>query len=201
MEAIILDVTNREQIEVVFKNGTAHQSTDLVADLTSKMMQEGTASKTALEIANQVDFYGSFLEHNVSKDFSSFTLYCLTKYVKESLVVFADVLCNPSFPENEFKIQLRNDLQKFQVNSDKVSSLCRREFTRSLYDSNHAYHGHVTEESFGLDLDSIKNHYNSKYDLGGAEIFVSGYVKQPVLDNLNEYFGKVKLKNVEVESF
>ncbi|MBL4703694.1 MAG: insulinase family protein [Flavobacteriales bacterium] len=185
---------NLIKIEVVFKSGSANQSAELVAEFTANMMSEGTASKTALEIANQVDFYGSFLEHSVSKDFTSFTLYCLTKYVKESLEVFADVLINPSFPENELKIQLRNDLQKFQVNSDKVSVLCRRAFTQRLYDPNHAYYGTISEESFNLNVNSLSDHYNANINFGAAEIFVSGYVKESVLENINALFGAEDVK-------
>ncbi|MFT7612566.1 MAG: zinc protease [Parvicellaceae bacterium] len=186
------DLADQElvKIEVVFKSGSAHELKELIADSTANMMRHGTTSKTAREIANKIDYLGSFLEYSVGKDFTSFSLFCLTKYVEDSLGIFADVLMNPTFPEDELEIQLRNDLQSFQVNSDKVSVICRKSFGENLFDSNHSYYSSITDESFSLKASSLQDHYNSKYNLKNAEIFVSGFVKEDVFKALNANFGK-----------
>jgi len=191
------DLSDQElvKIEVVFKSGTGHQSAGLIADSTANLMKHGTTSKTALEIANKIDYLGSFLDYSVGKDFTSFSLYSLTKYVQESLAIFADVLLNPTFPEDELVIQQRNELQKFQVNSDKVSVICRRSFGEKLYDSSHSYYSSITDESFNLKAKSLKDYYNSKLPFSEAEIFVSGYVKEDVIKALNDNFGQIKASN------
>jgi len=193
------DLADQElaKIEVVFRSGLAHQSQNLVADFTAKMLTEGTKNRTGIDIANTIDFYGSFLEHSISKDFSSFTLYCLTKYADESLDLFADILCNPTFPEKEFETHKRNGLQRFKVNSDKVSVLCKREFGKLLYVPNHPYYSEVDEADFNLSTDQLQTHFSEMLNFSDAFIFVSGHVKQTLIRSLDRTFGKVGLKKMD----
>ena len=63
------------KLELIFKLGSADLNYPSVASLGIKMLQEGTKSKTAEEINNTLDYYGSFLELKASLDHSSITLY------------------------------------------------------------------------------------------------------------------------------
>lgn len=195
IQVFSFDLADQElvKVEVVFRTGTAHQKQNLVAEFATKMMREGTASRTASEIANQIDFYGAFLEHNVSKDFTSFSLYCLTKYINQSLQVFADIIKNPVFPEEELNILLRNGLQKFQVNSDKVSVLCRREFATKLYNPKHPYYSSISADDFSVDRLELSDYYNSNLNLGSADIFISGRVNTTIIEAVEREFGSVEI--------
>ena len=190
------DLADQElvKIEVVFRSGLALQPQNLVADFTAKMLSEGTINRTGVDIANSIDFYGSFLEHSISKDFSSFTLYCLTKYADESLDIFADILCNPSFPEKEFETHKRNGLQRFKVSSDKVSVLCKREFGKKLYVPDHPYYSDIDESDFNLSIDQLQTHFSEMLNFSDALIFVAGHVKQTLIRSLDSTFGKLELK-------
>jgi len=190
------DLADQElvKVEVVFKSGLALQSQNLVAEFTAKMLSEGTINRTGVDIANTIDFYGSFLEHSISKDFSSFTLYCLTKYADESLDIFADILCNPSFPGKEFETHKRNGLQRFKVNSDKVSVLCKREFAKKLYVADHPYYSDIDETDFNLSIDQLQTHFSEMLNFSDALIFAAGHVKQTLMRSLDRAFGRVELK-------
>ncbi len=180
------------KIEVVFASGTAHQSVNLAANFSAKMLSLGTTSKSAREIAEQIDFYGAFFEQSVGLDFTSFTIYSLKRYVNDVLAVFSDMLINPSFPKDEFEIMVRNERQKFLVSSDKVSVLCRRSFAKKLYSPGYAYYSNISQEDFDAELLSAVDYYNSNFCLSNAQIFVSGKVDQEVIDCVDAHLGSKK---------
>ena len=185
------------RIEVVFRSGTAHQSRNLVADFTSRMMAEGTSSRSGVEIANEFDYYGSFFTHSVSKDFTTFSLYCLTKYARESIDVFSDILKNPIFPEKEFETKKRNALQSFKVNSDKVSVLCKREFGKRLYQNNHPYFTDIHEENFDINTNLLIQHQKNYLNFSDAVIFLSGYVQEDLIEYMDAKFGNLNVEDIE----
>src|SRR5258705_1830317 len=64
------------RIEFVFMDkSTAHHSVLITA--VNRLIREGTAKHSALEIAEMLDFYGAYLETESNPDFSSMVLFTL----------------------------------------------------------------------------------------------------------------------------
>ncbi len=71
------------RIDLVVKAGSAYQEKMLVASGVSKLIKEGTQKLTSKQIADSLDFHGAYFEANISKDNAVFSLFTLSKYVKE----------------------------------------------------------------------------------------------------------------------
>src|SRR5688572_25193926 len=56
------------KIEFIFPAGLWYQQMPLVASVTNSMLNEGTTSLSAAEIARKIDMYGAFLQMEVEKD-------------------------------------------------------------------------------------------------------------------------------------
>jgi len=66
------------------------------------MMDEGTKKLNSLEISEQLSLLGANLSTGSNLDYCVVSLNALKTNLDPSLDLFADVILNPSFPENDF---------------------------------------------------------------------------------------------------
>src|SRR3546814_2486401 len=97
------------------------------------MLLEGTTSRTAVDIAETIDFYGAFLNADSGADHSVVTLHSLSRLLVHTLPVVKDVLSASIFPEKELEIYQRNSRQRPQVNLAKIEFRARRAFNSTVF--------------------------------------------------------------------
>ena len=103
------------------------------------MLDEGTTSRTALEIAETLEGLGTTLAARSGLDTSSVTMSTLKENLDASLDLFADVVLRPSFPEAEFDRRRRQQLATIAREKVQPTGLAMRVFPRLLYGEDHAY--------------------------------------------------------------
>jgi predicted Zn-dependent peptidase len=179
------------RIEFLFRAGMYYQDQPLIASSANNLAETGTKTRTADQISDSIDFYGSFFECGVEQDFAHFTLYSLNKYLDQTLVFVEDVIKNPTFPKSEFDILLSNKKQKHLVNSQKVSVLARRKFNELLFGEKHPYGIDVKTENFDtVSLQQVIEFYAKHYHSKNCTIIVSGWLPPNLMELLNNHFGK-----------
>lgn len=77
-----------------------------LARMTFTMMDEGTKQRDALEISDALSSLGAELSVTYDRDQSSVVLSALKAHLDESLAIFADVILNPSFPDDALTLSL-----------------------------------------------------------------------------------------------
>lgn len=180
------------KIEFVFSAGSKYQEKPLVAGLTSSMLKEGTSSKSSLEIANAVDYYGGYLETDFNSDFATVALYTLNKHLESVLPILQDVLIKASFPKKEFDKILSIKKQKYIINQEKVETLASIAYSRLIFKGTN-YANQTTLASFdSISTEDCQHFFSEYYSLNNATIFVAGKVNQTVFDSVNSLFGKEK---------
>ncbi len=114
------------------------------ARLAMAMLDEGTTSRTTLEISEQLDRLGARLGAGSDLDTSTVSLSALKNNLDASLALYADVILNPSFPEREFE-RLRNE-QLAGIEREKVQPITMglRVVPAVLYGKGHAYANPLT---------------------------------------------------------
>lgn len=178
------------KIEFIFNAGMRNREYPMVASAVNDMLDEGTPTRKAMDIAEELDFYGAFIESEVTHDHAIFTLWTLNKYLDESLVIVKDILFNAAFPAEEFSIYLDNRKQKFIVDTDKVSTLARRRFSELLYGENHAYGVSTNLNDFSrITRNELQAFHKEYYHAGNGCILVAGNVPSTLTKKLNEHFG------------
>ena len=183
------------RIEFIFQAGIRHQSHSLVSSGVNDMLDEGTHTRNAEVIAEELDFYGAFIETETQHDVASFTLFSLNKHLRSTLPVVQDIIQNASFPEQEFKIYLTNKRQKFLVDSDKVSVLARRKFNELLFGTSHPYGTKTELPDFELlTRDALIEFHKNNYTSDRCTIVVSGKLPENMLELLETFFGDEKWK-------
>lgn len=178
------------RIDILFNGGRWHQTQNLQALFTNRMLREGTQKYTAATIAEKLDYYGSWLELTSSSEYAFVTLYSLNKYVAETLEVVESMIKEPLFPEKELNTVLDTNIQQFLVNSSKVDFLAHRKLLESLYGTQHPC-GQIAEEADyrAIRPEVIRAFYEQHYHSGNCSIFLSGKVTEDSILRVTEAFG------------
>ena len=93
------------QVNLVVFSGSADDPAGKfgVASLTAAMLEEGAGSRSALEIADAVDFLGADLGTSSAIDSSAVRLHVPVARLAEALPIMADVAIRPTFPKDELE--------------------------------------------------------------------------------------------------
>jgi zinc protease len=115
------------------------ESTAGRAALAMTMLDEGTSALSSLEINERLQLLGASLRSGSDLDNSSVSMTTLKPTFDASLDLFADVIMNPSFPENEFE-RLRNEqLARIQREKATPIQMALRVMPKFLYGEDHPY--------------------------------------------------------------
>lgn len=129
------------EMELVVDAGFSTDDPDKLgrASLAMAMLDEGTASRTALQISEELQRLGAELSTGSTLDSSFVAMSALKEKLAASLALFADVILNPTFPAADFA-----RLQKQQLASlarEKVTPVAMglRVLPTLLYGEGHPY--------------------------------------------------------------
>jgi zinc protease len=126
---------------LVFKTGSDANPLDKpgLANFTAAMLDEGTKTKSALQIADEAAGLGASLNTSSTMDASQVAIQSLTKNFSKALDLLADVVLNPGFPEEEIERQRASRLAGLVQERENPSAVANRVMARVLYGSNHPY--------------------------------------------------------------
>ena len=185
---------NVVQIEWVFKAGNSYEEKSMVAATTNFMLRNGTVHKTAHEINEHFDYYGSHLNRNSFSETSNITLHGLVKYLPELLPVVRELITESVFPEEELEIFIQNSRQKLEVNLLKNDYVANREMDVLLYGPHHPYGKYTTREALDeLSRADLLAFYKQHYLQGELAIFIAGRLPENWLEMLELHFGDLDL--------
>lgn len=178
------------RIELIFNNVNWDPAKPLQAYVVNSMLVEGTSSLRAHEIAEEIDYYGAFLQTDYNYDQSVVTLYTLTKHLDSTLPVIKQIITDSVFPQEELATFIRNQKQKLSINLEKNDFLSRRIFNRALF-GNTIYGFSSTSEDYDkLTRDQLVEYFNLAYRPDNCTIVVSGKVNDSTITSINEHFGR-----------
>ncbi|MGI9343890.1 MAG: M16 family metallopeptidase, partial [Gammaproteobacteria bacterium] len=109
------------------------------ASLAMSMLDEGTKKRSALEIADELAMQGAILSAGSNLDTSYVRLSSLRSRIDDSLEIFANVVLDPAFPENELERLRRIALTRIQQEQSSPISMALRTMPRLLYGEDHPY--------------------------------------------------------------
>lgn len=120
-----------------------------LAAFTVTMLDEGTATRSALQIADDLAQLGASFSSGSGSETSRLSLLSLKRNAAEALAIVADMVRNPSFPEQEVERQRANrlgDLTQYYEDAGAVAEIVG---AAALYGPKHPF-GYIetgTEES------------------------------------------------------
>lgn len=179
------------KIEFLFKAGRWQEPSRGVAGTTSKMLLDGTKSKSSQQISEAIEFFGASINTDAAVDYSTISLFALNKHLPLLIPLLHEVITGACFPEKELTTYVQNSKQRLMVNLQKVDFLAHKEFNERLYGNNHP-NGYTTsaEDFDALSSDLLRDFHQSNYRQHDFKIILSGKISEQTLKMVDEFFGK-----------
>ena len=126
---------------LVIRTGGGANPSDLpgLASFTAAMLDEGTATRSALEIADEAARLGAEFGTGSSTDGSVVQVRSLAKTFPEALALAADVALNPAFPPEEIERQRKSRLAALVQQRENPAAVAQRVTLAALYGPEHPY--------------------------------------------------------------
>jgi predicted Zn-dependent peptidase len=134
------------QVNLVVHAGSGDDPADAfgLASLTAAMLDEGAGSRSALELADAVDYLGASLATTASFDASAVRLNVPVSRLTVALPLMADVVLRPTFPDAELNRLRQERLTALLQAKDDPASIAPLAFARTVFGAMHRYGTGIT---------------------------------------------------------
>ncbi|MBL7738873.1 MAG: insulinase family protein [Chitinophagaceae bacterium] len=184
-------------VEWVFYAGNWYEDKNLVAATANFLLKNGTRQKTAFQVNEHFEYYGSYLNRACYNETATLSLHCLTRHISELLPVVRELLTESNMPEEELAIYQQNMKQRLQVSLKKSEFVAGRLIDVDLYGEQHPYGKYSREEDFDqLNQAELFAFYDQYYRNGKFTMFVAGKLPDHLEQLLNDNFGDLGNKSV-----
>jgi len=148
-----------------------------LTDLLAGLLPEGTASRSSREIADEVARFGASLSAGANSDYTIVAASALTQFSDPILDLLAEVVLEPSFPENEVELAKQNTKESLRQQRAQPSFLASEMVSRVMF-GDHPYAVVApTLESIDLAIRSdFVNFHKTKFVPNNAVFVVVGDV-------------------------
>jgi len=143
---LTLVLSTRKGLPVVAANLVVRTGSDAnpldkpgLANFTAAMLDEGTATRDALQIADQLAQIGASLGTRSTMDATFVEGASLKKNFSQTLALMADVALHPSFPSDEIERQRASRLAQLVQQRENPGQLAGKVMATVLYGDRHPY--------------------------------------------------------------
>jgi predicted Zn-dependent peptidase len=183
------------QVNLLILTGSAEDPAGKfgIASLTAAMLDEGAGQRTALQIADEVEFLGAALETSSSFDASAVRLNVPSTRLDAALPLMADVALRPTFPQAELERLRQERLTSLLQARDDAAQVAPLAFSRVVFGGMHRYGTAAmgTPATLkGFTTADLRAFHAARYQPAGATLVVVGDIKtDAVLPLLEKQFG------------
>ena len=159
------------------------------------MLDEGTKTKTSLEINDELAMLGANLGTGSNLDQSFVSMSALKSNFDSSLELFSDIILNPSFPEADFQRLKKEQIVGIQNEKKQPVQMALRTLPKFLYGEGHAYGNPLTGSGYEstvaeITRDDLVNFYTTWVRPNNATFIAVGDITMDELKSKLE--GKLK---------
>ncbi len=153
-----------------------------LATLAAALLRQGTRSRTAEAIAEEIDRVGGDLSGESAIDTTRLTLTVLSRDVAKGLDLLSDVAIRPVFPVRELEDLRRQAVAQVKQELDDPSSLAAKHGRALLFGKDHPYAVSATERSLrSIRREDLLLHYRTHLRPDNAYLAIAGDVDPAAL--------------------
>ena len=171
-----------------------------IANLTASMLDEGTKTKSSLEIADEIDYLGANFSSSASYDGIFISLQTLKENLDKAFEMYSEIIFSPSFPENDFERVKKEILTNLTQQKDRASTVASLVFNKILYKT-HPYSSQVSGNENtvkSISIEDVKNFYKNYFAPNNATLIFVGDINKTEIEKLvNQFFLNWERKSVE----
>ena len=145
------------------------------------------------EVAEQLDYYGAWLQPSATFHNSYVSLYSLNKHIRHTVPLLEKIVKKPLFPEHEFEVARDRRLQNFLVEEERVQVIAFNQYIDKLFGNKYPYGQHASAADFqNITTDHLKAYHQKYYNSANCRVILTGKVTEDILSQLFESFGNEK---------
>jgi zinc protease len=150
-----------------------------LADLTAGLLRKGTTTRSATQIAQEIDFVGGGLGAGSGLDATYATCQVLAKHFDVGLELLSDIVLNPTFKEDEIDRLRQQTLSGIKEKKSDPGSVAHEKFRKFVFgDHPYGQPAEGTEKSVAaIGRDDIVNFHRRHYVPNNAILAVVGDVE------------------------
>ncbi len=180
-------------VQLLIKSGASAESADKagLADMTASLLTKGTKTRTATQIAEQIEFLGGEINTGASWNNSVVSINIMSDKLEQALEIMSDVALNPTFKQEEI------DLLKSQTLDGLTYNLKQPGFLANYVAAKYSFNEHPaggTPESLGkINQTDISAFHKEYFSPENAVLIFTGDITGEKADNIaQKFFGQWK---------
>jgi predicted Zn-dependent peptidase len=163
------------RVSFVFRAGTSYQEAPFSASTVVNTLTEGTQNLSGEQIAEGLDFVGSYYDANIDRDWAVVTFCSLKKFIDPTLRIAEEVILRPTFPEREIASYCAKRKEQLHIQRSKPEQRSRELFGKALFGENHPYGITSSEEAYDrLTPEILRKFYLSHYNAANSFAIICG---------------------------
>jgi predicted Zn-dependent peptidase len=164
---------------LVVRAGADYDSQDYAgrAFLTADLLDEGTAKRTALQLADESEHLGASLATHATWDYTAADLHVLTARIEPAFELLADIAIQPAFPGDEVERKRAERLAAILHEHDDPRALANIAFAHAVYRDRHPFGAPIggTRSSVEkLTTEDLRDFYQHHFGPANAFLVIVG---------------------------
>jgi zinc protease len=124
------------ELSILAGRGTAYKTQPGVAQLAARVADEGTATRSSIEIKQELRSIGGALSIAVDNDATTMTASSLAEFAPKLLDLLSDVARHPAYPRSEVSLAKTNLTQEIEEQRSTPDFLAQEELDKALFGAN-----------------------------------------------------------------
>jgi zinc protease len=163
-----------------------------ISKLNAALMKEGTASRSAAQLAREAAGMGGQIDVSADSEFTTAGGVVLSEFGPRFVALLADVLQHPALPSSELPRLKANLARDLAVDQSQPDNLARERFLETLF-PNHPYGRVYPKEAMlqGYTLDQVRAFYTANFAASRTHLYIAGKLdpglKKAVQDSFSNW--------------
>jgi len=191
------------EFSIILKGGMLLDNPDLigVGSLTARLMNQGTKSKTPVELDEAMQDLGANINISGGKESILITGSCLSSKLDETFALAKEMLYEPRWDEKEFTLAKRQTIEGLKRTETSPTSIAQSVFSKLVYGTNNILFNEAAGTIKSVEkikLTDLKNYYDHYFAPSVAKISIVGDITQEKAVSLFNGLKDWKTKDVKI---
>jgi predicted Zn-dependent peptidase len=164
-------------MQAIIRAGTLNEKPEQrwISDIVATMLKDGTAKRTAEQIAKETADMGGSIFTSAATDKTTIGGEALSEFDARFVELLSDVILNPKFAPSDFDKARSNKLREIAVAKAQAGTQAWEKF-REITFSGHPYASMMASEAIvqTYKLDDVRGFYNDQYGAARTHLYVVG---------------------------
>ena len=185
------DEVNR--LTLLMPGGSAESGVPGLAELGVSGVLEGTSSFTSAQVADTLDFNGSWAGGSAHTHHHSLNVYSLNSRMERVMPLLLELAASPSFPEHETEVAREKAARALELSMQKVAWLSQRELRRLVMGEGCPLVDETTVEGLrSVTPDMLRRWHAEWFDPARTHLFLAGRITPEIERMVADGFGSLK---------